>query len=91
MLRTPLFSRPGSALRSRGLLHGLRHFGAGGLFLQRRDQAGAVELGDVVGQPGLAAALFVIAVIIFAVYLAHVRVYEAERQLRRGGGIPRIA
>lgn len=37
--------------------------------------------------PGLAAALFVIAVIIFAVYLAHVRVYDDERLLKRGGGI----
>src|SRR5437763_17216874 len=29
----------------------------GGLFLQRRDQAGAVELGDIVVEAGLAAAL----------------------------------
>src|SRR4051812_26360640 len=30
---------------------------AGGLFLQRRDQAGTVELGDVVVEPGLPPAL----------------------------------
>lgn len=37
--------------------------------------------------PGLAAALFVIAVIIFTVYLAHVRVYEDDRAVQRSGRI----
>src|SRR2546426_6436625 len=34
-----------------------RPLDVGGLFLQRRDQAGAVELGDIVVEAGLAAAL----------------------------------